>query len=272
MLIDFHTHVFPPAIADRALNGIVERTKAIYGIDQPKSFDGTIDGLKAQMKKTGVDISVILPIATKVTQYKTINRYAKEITCDNIISFASLHPYQENVNETLDMIKANGFKGIKLHPDYQGVFIDDEASISLIKRACELGLFVAIHSGEDLGMPSPFHCTIDRLKSVLKRVDESRLILAHMGGFNLWDDVESMIIGTKAYFDTSVVSRYIDIDQYRRIIEKHGADRILFGSDTPWEDPAASLSFLHSAGLSNDELELITHRNAERILFTNNSV
>lgn len=267
MLIDFHTHVFPPAIAQRALDGIVQRTKEIYGIDQDKSFDGTVDGLKEQMKRTGVDISVILPIATKVTQYKTINCYAEEITCGSIISFASLHPYQENVYETLDQIKAKGFKGIKLHPDYQGVYIDDEASISLIKRATEMGLYVAIHSGEDLGKPSPFHCTIDRLRKVLDKVEEKHIILAHMGGFNLWDDVESMIINSKAYFDTSVVSRYMDIDQYRRIIEKHGADRILFGSDTPWEDPSDSLAFLHSAGLSGDELELITHINAEQILF-----
>lgn len=267
MLIDFHTHVFPPAIAKRALDGIVERTKAIYGIDQDKSFDGTVDGLKAQMKRTGVDISVILPIATKVTQYETINRYAKEITSGGIISFASLHPYQENVNETLRQIKADGFKGIKLHPDYQGVYIDDEASVYLIKRASDMGLYVVIHSGEDLGKPAPFHCTIDKLRKVLDKVDEDRIILAHMGGFNLWDDVEGMIIDSRAYFDTSVVSRYMDIGQYRRIIEKHGADRILFGSDTPWEDPSDSLEFLHSAGLSGEELELIEHLNAERILF-----
>lgn len=267
MLIDFHTHVFPHAIAKRALDGIVERTKNIYGIDQDKSFDGTVEGLKTLMRNTGVDISVILPIATKITQYETINNYAEEITCDNIISFASLHPYQKNVNETLDNIKARGFKGIKLHPDYQGVYIDDDANISLIKRASDMGLYVVLHSGEDLGMPSPFRCTIDRLKKVLDRVDESMIILAHMGGFNLWDDVEAMIINSKAYFDTSVVSRYMKIEQYRRIIEKHGADKILFGSDAPWEHPASSLDFLHSAKLSANELELITHRNAERILF-----
>ena len=72
MLIDFHTHMFPEAVAERALGGIVKRTKDIYGIDQAVSFDGTLDGLRRSMKETGVDLSVVLPIATKVTQYITI--------------------------------------------------------------------------------------------------------------------------------------------------------------------------------------------------------
>ena len=267
MLIDFHTHMFPPEIAGRALGGIIERTKAIYGIDQETSFDGTLAGLRASMKDTGTDLSVVLPIATKPTQYRTINKYALEAQGGGIISFASLHPYQNNVNETLAEIVSAGFKGIKLHPDYQQVFADDERFIALVKRACGLGLYTVIHSGEDLGMRPPFHCTVGRLKRLLDRVDESLIIAAHMGGFNMWDEVLDKIVHTSAYFDTAVVSRYIDIDTYRRIIEEHGADRILFGSDAPWEDPRETYAFLMSAGLSEEENELITHKNAERILF-----
>lgn len=267
MIIDFHTHLFPPAIAERAISGIVDRTLEIYGMVQPVAFNGTIDGLKESMKKTGVDISVVQPIATKVTQYATINRYAKEITCENVISFASLHPYQENVREVLDDICREGFKGIKLHPDYQGVEADDEKFIALVKRATELGLYVTIHSGEDLGMRAPYKCMPDRLERLLDKVDQQRIILAHMGGFNVWDElIERGIVGCGAYFDTSVVSRYIDIEKYRKIIDMHGADKILFGSDTPWEDPALTYKFLCSAGLSAEEMSLICEKNAAGIL------
>lgn len=270
MLIDFHTHMFPPAVADRALGGIIERTKEIYDIDQEISFDGTLAGLKSSMKETGVDLSVVLPIATKPTQYRTINKYALESMGEGIISFASLHPYQDNVDETLAEISASGFRGIKLHPDYQNVYADDEKFISLVKKACGLGLYVVIHSGEDLGMRPPFRCTIERLKRLLSSVDEERLVIAHMGGFNMWDEVLNELVNTSAYFDTAVVSRYISPEIYRRIIEEHGAEKILFGSDAPWEDPRETYAFLMDAGLEEEENELITHKNAEKILFGNN--
>ncbi len=270
MLIDFHTHMFPPAIAERALGGIVKRTKEIYDIDQSVSFDGTLDGLRASMKDNGVNLSVVLPIATKVGQFKTINEYAEKAKGNGVISFASLHPYDENIGIILNDIVSAGLIGIKLHPDYQNVYVDDERFISLVKNAHDRGLFVVIHSGEDLGMRPPFKCSIDRLKTLLRQIDENRLIIAHMGGFNMWDKVLDEIINTPAYFDTAVVSKYIDKDIYKKIIEKHGAEKILFGSDAPWEDPRETYKFLVTAGLSSEELKLIKYKNAEKILRTTN--
>lgn len=266
MLIDFHVHVFPDEIAERAVNGIVKESRDIYGIERFVSFDATVKSLKKEMIRNNVDISVTLPIATKTGQYRSINRFAKEITNDNIISFASVHPYDEDVNGILRDVKKAGFKGIKLHPDYQNVFVDDEKMISLVKAAGEMGLYSLLHAGEDLGIRAPFHCSLDRLKSFLDRVDENYIILAHMGGFNIWDGVEEFIVKSSAYFDTAVVSRFIDIEQYKRIIDKHGADRILFGSDAPWESPEDTLAFLEKAGLSFEENEMIKYKNAKRIL------
>lgn len=266
MIIDFHTHMFPDALAGRALGGIVERTKDIYGIDQETCFDGTADGLRALMKETGVDISVVLPIATKPGQHRTINGFAEEQTRDGLISFASLHPYDEDTDAILDDIARRGFLGIKLHPDYQGVFADDERFISLLNEAHERGLYTVIHSGEDLGMRPPFHCTADRLAVMLARTERERVILAHMGGFNIWDDILDRFCGCGAYFDTSVVSRYIEPEKYRRIIDRHGAEHILFGSDAPWEDPRESYAMLKNSGISDEEISLISHKNAEKLL------
>lgn len=266
MLIDFHTHMFPEAIAKRALGGIIERTKEIYDIDQDTSFDGTLAGLRASMDVTGVGLSVVLPIATKPGQHVTINRYAEEARGDGVVSFASVHPYDEAPDEILKDIARRGFIGIKLHPDYQNVFADDPRFISVVKKAQELGLYVVIHSGEDLGMRPPFHCTAAQLKTLVSHTDETLLIAAHMGGFNIWDDILNGFTGTRMYFDTAVVSRYIDRETYRRIIDRHGADRILFGSDAPWEDPRDTYAFLTDAGLSSEEIELIKHKNAEKIL------
>lgn len=266
MLIDFHVHTFPESIADKALSVLLRNMRETYNIDQKLYYGGTPELLLEDMNKCGVDISVVMPIATKVTQYKTINSFAKSIQTNRIISFASLHPYQENVDGVLCEIEKNNFKGIKLHPDYQGVRADDEKFIYLVRKATEKGLYVTIHSGEDTGIKPPFCGTVDKMKTLINKVDDSFLILAHMGAFNQWDEVEELFSDTNAYFDTSVVSRFIDINQYKRIIEKHGADKILFGSDSPWESPVDTLEFLRKSGVSDEEVDLITYKNAEKIL------
>ena len=266
MLIDFHVHTFPDAIAERTCAMLLENMTKTYNIDQKLNYDGTVDGLLRSMNKTGVDISVIMPIATKPSQHKSINNFAKLITNDKIISFGSLHPYGENLSHEINDLRNRGFKGIKLHPDYQGVCADDDKFISLVKTATENGLYVTIHSGHDTGIKPPFKGSIDKIKTLLNKVDDSFVILAHMGAFNQWDKVEDTIINSNAYFDTSVVSRFINVNQYRRIIDKHGADRILFGSDMPWELPSDTLKFLESSGISKYEIELITYKNANNIL------
>ena len=268
MLIDFHVHVFPDKLAKKTFAVLRKNMCDVYGINQEMSYGGTLAELKEAMAEKNVDVSVIMPIATKVTQYGTINAYAEEITDGtSIISFASLHPYQDNVEEALRDIVSRGFKGIKLHPDYQGVYADDEKFIALVRRAAELGLYITIHAGKDLGIYPPYRATAEHLRPMLGRVDSSRVILAHMGAFMEWDEAERFIGDFDMYFDTSVVSRYMSLEQYRRIIDRRGADKILFGSDSPWEDPRQALAFLKDSGVSEEETELITHKNAEKILF-----
>ena len=85
MIIDFHTHAFPDAIAERAIAGLVESANGLY----PPCSDGTLDGLKENMKKFGVDMSVVLPVMTKASQLKTLNEWAEKICSDNKISFGA---------------------------------------------------------------------------------------------------------------------------------------------------------------------------------------
>ena len=93
MIIDFHTHIFPEKIAGKT----IESLQQISGIKA--STNGTLEGLLASMEQTGVDMSVIMPVATKPEQMENINTYAKEI-CDNyqgkLISFGGIHPDTED--------------------------------------------------------------------------------------------------------------------------------------------------------------------------------
>lgn len=266
MLIDFHTHIFPDAIAEKSINTlkghIIETRNCV-----PEVFhDGTLNGLLKEMDEDGVDKSVVLPIATSEKQTENINNFAEQIRSERIESFGSLHPAQKNYKEVLTKLKERGFIGIKLHHNYQGVDLDSEESIRVIKKAEELGLYVTFHAGIDMGMKGHVFATPKMLVNVLKHVEGSRIIAAHMGGFEMWEDVLEMVCGTPVLLDTAICGKCMPRDCFRRVIDRHGANKVLFATDSPWERPAQTLEALESLGLSAEELDLIKYKNAEAIL------
>ncbi|MBQ8392046.1 MAG: amidohydrolase family protein [Clostridia bacterium] len=268
MLIDFHTHLFPDKIASRAIEalkqGIINTHDRL--LLEPQT-DGTLSGLLKSMDENRVDMSIVMPIATSPTQHSTINCFAKEIT-DNkrIISFGSVHPRQEDWEETLEGISENGLKGIKLHPEFQSFFADEPIVEKIVKKCEELGLWVLFHAGEDYGYKPPFHCTPQRLLNLIDKTGCKNIIAAHFGSFSMWEDVAKYLVGTDIYMDTSMTSGFLPENFCRDMILRHGSDKILFGSDSPWQSPRQSYEYLTSLNLSEDDLENIKHKNAERIL------
>lgn len=266
MVIDFHTHIFPPTLAPRALASLKAGIKRQTGTDAATHTDATYDGLLRSMDENGVDMSIVLPIVTNPRKSKSIIEYAKTVRGERILSLASVHPMQENASDAVKRIKEDGFVGIKLHPEFQQCYIDSPETIAVLRAAESAGLVVVIHTGADIGLPPPVHCTPRRLKNALEYVNGDSLVAAHMGGWCEWDDVEKYLIETPIYMDTAFVADYIDREQCARIIRAHGADRILFGSDSPWENPAHTFEFIRSLGLNDTELDMITYKNAQTLL------
>lgn len=266
MLIDFHSHIFPDRIAAAAMKSLSDSIVRQQGFRYPHYTDGTLNGIMDSMQENNVDITVILPIATKPSQTTTINNFAKEINSDKVRSFGSVHPDQDNWESVLEELAEEGFKGIKLHPEYQSFYIDSKRSIEILKKAEELGLYTVLHTGYDHGMPPPEHCHPDRLARVLDYVSGSRIIAAHLGAFMNWDEVEKYLVGTPIIFDTAFISEFIEPEQAKRIILDHGADKILFGSDSPWQRPDKEYQFILSLGLSEENNKKIFYKNALKIL------
>jgi len=134
-IIDFHTHIFPDAIAGKSIASLEEKA----GIKA--ATDGTLQGLLESMDRSGVDLSVILPVVTKPSQFDRINSFAAEVNAkygDRVLSFGGIHPDCEEYKNKLDAIKAMGLKGIKIHPDYQGVMIDDVRYMNIVEYADSL--------------------------------------------------------------------------------------------------------------------------------------
>ncbi len=270
MIIDFHTHVFPEKIAARTLEILKAGIKREQGIDYPSFTDGTVTGLRESMDRCGIDMSVIMPIATKPEQTATINAYAARISEGRLLSFGSVHPDDPNALAVLEELAEAGFKGIKLHPEFQDFYIESPASMAILKKCEELGLYVTLHTGADIGKPPPVHCTPQMLARVLDKVSGDRIIAAHMGSFWMWEDVQRLLVGSPLYFDTAVVGMFIEPGMYRALIDAHGADKVLFASDSPWEDQAHALEALRSLDLPKEELEKITYKNASHILGVKN--
>lgn len=266
MIIDFHTHAFPEKIAARTLEILVGNCEKVSGFPLEKHTDGTARGLIEVERRAGVDLAVVLPIVTNPKQSETINRVAKETNEANcgLYSFGSLHPSDPDALSWVDRLAEDGFKGIKLHPEFQNFYADE--AIEIYRRAANYGMIVILHTGKDAGYPPPVHATPDMLLRVIDKVPDLKLVAAHFGGWSMWDEVSEKLVGTPIYFDTAYIADFIDRDLVRDIIKAHGAEKILFGSDCPWEDPAHTLEFLRSLGLGKETLDLILGENAAGLL------
>lgn len=261
MLIDFHTHAFPPALAERALGKLSFEAGGL----RPQS-DGTLAGLKARMASDGVDLSVVLAIATNPRQMHRVNDYAMEMDReDGIVAFGSVHPDAPDALEELERIRAAGLKGVKLHPEFQGFYADDEKMKPIYRRISELGLITLFHAGEDYGYPAPYHAMPEHLKNALVWFD-SPVVAAHWGGIGCGAQVLEKLCGEHIFFDLSYGYACIAKPTAQAILDKHGPEKLLFGSDCPWHRPEWELRLLDSLDMSEEDREKIRWKNAAGLL------
>jgi predicted TIM-barrel fold metal-dependent hydrolase len=260
-IIDFHTHTFPDDLAARAIASLMTNSP-----ESRNHTDGTISGLLKSMENSGIKHSVVLPVATKPSQVPVINQNSLRLKCKLITAFGALHPQTPNVEQEIAFLKENNIPGIKFHPEYQNFYVDDKALFPVYEQLSAASLIVVFHAGKD---PGPFTCD-HALPCSLKRVHKNfpslRIVAAHMGGWKLWDEVEQHLCGLPVFLDTSAISDYISEEQFRRIVNKHGADNILFGTDSPWFDQSREIRWLDSMDLSNSVKSRIFYENGRRLL------
>lgn len=268
MIIDFHTHIFPDRIAEKTIEYL-----SLKGNISPFS-DGTKNGLFDRLREAQADIALNLPVITNPTQFDSVNRFAKEVNESfaqsrnkGIMSFAGIHPLCDDLDEKMKWIKNNGFLGIKLHPDYQETFIDDEKYERILALAKELDLIVVTHSGADIAYRGyPVRCTPDRVLKLIRKVRHPKLVLAHLGASEMSEEVYEKLCGEDVYFDTAFVLRFTDKDTFTKIVKKHGDDRILFGSDSPWSGIERDIDIIRSFDLPKNTEDKIFFKNSKKLL------
>ena len=261
-IIDFHTHAFPDKIAGKTIELLSKKG----GI--PAHTDGTSEGLRRVLSRAGISLGVVLPVVTRPEQFESVTRFAVQINEEKngLLSFGGIHPDTTDYKKELKMLFELGFRGIKLHPDYLGVYFDDIRYMRIIEYASELGLIVITHAGVDIGFPDLVRCTPNRALKVLREVKPEKLVLAHMGDWSLWEEVIDTLAGEAVYLDTAYSMGHISEEHFTVLCRAHGADKILFATDCPWGNPKHDVDTFLSMPLSTEEQELILHRNAERLL------
>lgn len=260
MIIDFHTHVFPPKIAEKAIASLSFKSGGLL-----PTYNGTAEGLIKRMDEEGVDKSVVLSIATNAHQMRSVNDFAASINGERLVAFGSVYPEAPDCFEEMERIKELGLKGIKFHPEYQNFFVDDEKMRPIYKKAGELGLITVFHAGADLGYKSPYHCTPDRAERILDWFT-SPAVFAHWGGWMCGEEVLEKLAGTNAYLDLSFGYASIPRDVAASIVEKHDTGRLLLGSDGPWHSVTMEKRLLDTLGLSDEERNKIYGENAAKLL------
>ncbi len=266
-IIDFHTHIFPDKIAP----GTIDKLERGGGVTAFNT--GMEHSLVQEMEDSGVSLCVIQPVVTRPEQFSTINMFAAKLneryagSSPALLSFGGIHPKTLQYRQEIRAIRDMGLKGIKLHPDYQGLYIDDERYIRLMDYAMELGLIVLIHAGIDVGYPELVRACPKRIRRVIDTLHPDKLVLAHYGGYGQYDQVEEFLVGENVYFDTAMAFESgISETQFLRILDRHGADKILFGTDSPWSSQKENLARLKNIIGDETVLDRILGGNAMELL------
>ncbi|MBQ7544122.1 MAG: amidohydrolase [Synergistaceae bacterium] len=279
-VIDIHTHTFPEKIAARAISVLRAKSHTV------NFSDGTLEGLARSMSEAGITCSVIQPVATNPKQVVHVNDSSiainERFTETGIMSFGAMHPDFEGYADELARLSRAGIKGIKLHPVYQGVNIDDERYIRILRRCGELGLIVLMHAGWDIGFPGGEQALPERIERALREAEDVLVILAHMGGWKAWREAEEVFARSNVYIDTAFSlgeftpngggyyssrdeCRMLGAEEFVKMIHAFGAERVLFGTDSPWASQAETLRAV-SELLNEDEKAQILSANAQRLL------
>ena len=270
MIFDLHAHAFPDVVAAKAIPHLEAQAPG-----QVRACgDGRLATLLAQMDAAGIDGAMICSIATKPGQFQPILEWSRAIreggfgadAARRIVPLASVHPLDPELVAHLQAIGRAGLAGIKLHPYYQDFVLDAPPILDLLRAARDAGLLVFIHAGFDIAFPRERRCDPARVARALEAVPGLRLVAAHLGGWEDWDEVERCLIGTPVDLETSYAQGYLAPARMRAMLLRHPADRLYFGTDWPWHSHAAALPFIHGLDLGAAREAAMLGGNAARLL------
>ncbi len=258
MIIDFHAHIYPAKIAEKASDTIGQ----FYNIQM--KYKGSPESLLESGSRIGVDRYIVHSTATAPHQVESINNYiiGEVESHPEFIGFGTIHPEYENYENELIRIYSAGLMGIKLHPDFQKFPIDLREMDDIYEVIAGLKMPILVHAGDyryDYSGPK-------RIAHVLEKHPTLKVVAAHFGGYTQWEDSEKYLVGKNVWFDTSSSLWKLTPDEAMRMIRNHGVEKMLFGVDYPMWDHQEELERFNKLPLTAEERDAILYKNAMDLL------
>jgi hypothetical protein len=262
LIIDFHTHIYPQWVAAKILPAAKEKLL----VEVPGT--GAPQDLRSRMSDSGISRSVLLPLAKGREDVSSLNDWVLSVSGDDLLPFGAVHPFMENLEYELDRLVDRGVRGVKMMPLLQEVFPDDPRCGRLYESLIERKMILVTHAGRDPLERREIFGTPERFARVIQCYPDLRLELAHLGGLRMWDEVRKYLLptGRNVYFDTAYVSFYLAPEEMEELIRDIGPERVLFGSDYPWEEPGRAAAIIERLGLCEKDRDAILSKNAARLL------
>ena len=277
MVIDFHTHVFPPCFPERR-EELAKRDATfaeLYG--NPAARMASAHELINAIDDAEIEHAVIMGVGWS---NREVAREANDCLIESVLKhpgrltgLASVSPaWGEEALEELDRCSNAGLRGVgELHPDTQGFDIADyETMTPIMDMALQRGLIVLSHASEPVGhqYPGKGHTTPEKLYALAKNFPQNTIVFAHWGGglpfYTLMPEVREEL--RNVYYDTAASPFLYRPDVFQRVAEICGAGCILFGTDFPLLKPSRTMDQALASGLSAADKAAILGGNARVLL------
>jgi len=260
---DVHTHAFPDALAPKALERLVKM--AVWEKVAP-SHDGTLAGLVRSMDRAGIERAVVCSVATRPEQVPNISRWSVQVASARVTPFASIHPDFPDPEGEIERLREAGVRGLKFHAEYMGCAVDDARTVRIARAAARAGLAMALHAGYDFAFEKEDLASPERVRRLHETVPDLRMLACHLGGWRRWEDALEHLAGLPIYLETSMTLGRCEPALVERLLEKHPAEYLLFGTDAPWADQAREVEKFLALGISEEAKKRAAWENALEFL------
>lgn len=276
VIIDFHTHIVPPAIKERRSDYLDRDPVFRLLYSQPKARLATAEELIESMDRAGVDVSVALNMGWVSHELcRETNDYILEAAARfprRLVAFCSVNPQAgDRAVAEVERCARAGALGIgELRPDMQGFAAGDEPFQNLAAQARRSRLILLFHASEPVGhtYAGKGEVTPQVLYAFIQACHGLPFVCAHWGGglpfYALMPEVAEAL--KDVYFDTAASPFLYQANIYRHAVDMVGAEKILFGSDNPLMPPSRPIREIRSLSLPAGAEELILGENARRLL------
>jgi len=253
-IIDAHSHIFPTKIAEKAVGSI----GAFYN-DIKMAHEGTSEALLASGKAINVSKYLVFSTATRPEQVESINRFIVS-ECkkhDEFLGLGTMHLDYEDFEKEIEVLKNEGLKGIKLHPDFQKFAFNDKKLYPIYDCLSQNDMFVITHSGDyRYQFSNPF-----RVEEIAKKFPKLKIIASHFGGWSEWNEAGECLNLPNVYFDTSSTLGFNGKEGALKVLEKMDKTHFFFGTDFPMWDHEQELKRFLELGLKSNVVEDILYNN-----------